>query len=119
MPCDITLPEFVLQNAESYAENVAFVEAMSGKAYTYREVLRDTNRFSKALHSLRLKKGHVVLVVLPNVAEYAIVALGIMTAGGVFSGVNPAAHISEIKKQVEVAEAKLVVTNAANFEKVG
>ncbi|KAA0034187.1 4-coumarate--CoA ligase-like 1 [Cucumis melo var. makuwa] len=118
VPCDITLPEFVLQNAESYAENVAFVEAMSGKAYTYREVLRDTNRFSKALHSLRLKKGHVVLVVLPNVAEYAIVALGIMTAGGVFSGVNPAAHISEIKKQVEVAEAKLVVTNAANFEKV-
>lgn len=118
VPDDITLPEFVLQNAESYADNVAFVEAVSGKAYTYREVVRDTSRFAKALSSLRLKKGQVVIVVLPNVAEYAIVALGIMAAGGVFSGVNPAAHISEIKKQVEVADAKLVVTNSSSFEKV-
>lgn len=118
VPNDITLPEFVLQNAELYGEHVAFVEAVSGKAYTYSKVVRDTNRFAKALSSLRLRKGQVVLVVLPNVAEYAIVALGIMAAGGVFSGVNPAAHILEIKKQMETAEAKLVVTDSANFEKV-
>jgi 4-coumarate--CoA ligase len=115
---DITLPEFVLQNAELYANKVAFVEAVTGNEVTYSDVVRDTRRFSKALSSLGIRKGYVVIVVLPNVAEYAIVALGIMAAGGVFSGANPTAHASEIKKQVEAAEAKLIVTNGPNYEKV-
>ncbi|OMO60521.1 AMP-dependent synthetase/ligase [Corchorus capsularis] len=118
VPDNLTLPEFVLQDAELYADKVAFVEAVSGKSYTYREVVRDTGRFAKALRSLGLKKGHVVIVVLPNIAEYGIVALGIMASGGVFSGANPASHASEIKKQAEAANAKLIVTNGPSYEKV-
>ncbi|KVI05714.1 AMP-binding, conserved site-containing protein [Cynara cardunculus var. scolymus] len=86
IPDDLTLPEFVLKDAESYADNVAFVEAATNKSYTYGQVAKDVKRFSKALRSLGLRTGHVVIVVLPNMAEYAIVALGIMAAGGVFSG---------------------------------
>jgi 4-coumarate--CoA ligase len=115
---DITLPEFVLQDAESYAGKVAFVETVTGKEVTYGDVVRDTRRFSKALSSLGLSKGDVVIVVLPNVAEYAIITLGIMAAGGVFSAANPTAHASEIKNQVEAAEAKLIVTNGPSYEKV-
>ncbi|PPS06079.1 hypothetical protein GOBAR_AA14567 [Gossypium barbadense] len=118
VPDNLTLPEFVLQDAELYADKVAFVEAVSGKSYTYRDVVRDTRRFAKALRSLGLRKGHVVLVLLPNIAEYGIVALGIMAAGGVFSGANPASHPSEIKKQADAANAKLIVTNGPNYEKV-
>ncbi|XWS22773.1 hypothetical protein CRYUN_Cryun29cG0065100 [Craigia yunnanensis] len=92
VPDNFTLPEFVLQDAELYAD--------------------------KALRSLCLRKGHVVLVLLPNIAEYGIVALGIMAAGGVFSGANPASHPSEIKKQADAANAKLIVTNGPNYEKV-
>ncbi|KAK7305252.1 hypothetical protein VNO77_43154 [Canavalia gladiata] len=118
VPDNVTLPEFVLQNAELYVDKIAFVDAVTGKGVTYSEVVRGIKRFSKALRSLGLRKGHVVIVVLPNVVEYPIVALGIMAAGGVFSGANPASHISEIKKQAESADAKLVVTDGTNFEKV-
>lgn len=118
VPENVTLPEFVLQNTEFYGDKVAFVDAESGKEVTYNEVARDIYRFSKALRSLGLRKGNVVIVVLPNVVEYAIVALGIMASGGVFSGANPTSHTSEIKKQVESADAKLIVTNSATFEKV-
>ncbi|CAN1141045.1 4-coumarate--CoA ligase-like 1 [Linum perenne] len=118
VPEKVTLPEFVLQDAQLYAEKVAFVDAFSGNSYTYADVVRDTRRFAKALRCLGLRKKHVVVVVLPNVAEYGIVALGIMAAGGVFSGVNPASHPLEIKKQVEAADAKLIVTNDVNYEKV-
>ncbi|KAI4368501.1 hypothetical protein MLD38_017052 [Melastoma candidum] len=115
---DLTLPDFVLHNAELYCDRVAFVEAVTGKSFTYGEVVRDTRRFSKALRSLGLRKGHVVIVLLPNIAEYAIIALGVMASGGVFSGANPALHASEIRKLVEAADAKLVVTNESNYEKV-
>ncbi|KAL4282141.1 hypothetical protein GQ457_03G008770 [Hibiscus cannabinus] len=117
VPDNLTLPEFVLQDAELYADNVAFVEAVSGESCTYGEVVRDTRRLAKALSSLGLRKGHVVLVLLPNVAEYGIVALGIMAAGGVFSGANRASHPSEIMKQANAANAKLIVTNGPNYEK--
>ncbi|KAF8400130.1 hypothetical protein HHK36_013426 [Tetracentron sinense] len=118
VPDNMTLPEFVLHDAELYADKVAFVQDVTGKEYTYGHVVRDTKRFAKALRSLGLRKGGVVVVVLPNVAEYAIIALGIMAAGGVFSGANPSAHGSEIKKQVEDADAKLIVTNGSIYEKV-
>lgn len=118
IPDNVTLPEFVLQNAELYADKVAFVDAVTGKGITYNEVVRDTKRFSKALRSLGIRKGNVVIVVLPNIPEYAIVALGIMASGGVFSGANPASHASEIKKQAESADAKLIVTNSSSYEKV-
>nr|QBY26088.1 4CL3 [Fagopyrum tataricum] len=118
VPSDITLPDFVLQDAELYSDKVAFVEAVTGKEYTYGQVAKDTRRFAKALLSLGIRKGNVIVVVLPNVAEYAIVALGIMAAGAVFSGINPASHASEIKKQADAADAKLVVTNGSIYEKV-
>ncbi|XAR48186.1 Long-chain-fatty-acid--CoA ligase [Bertholletia excelsa] len=118
VPDNMTLPEFVLAGAHLHADKPAFVEAATGKVYSYGEVQRNTWRFAKALRSLGLRKGRVVVVLLPNVAEYGIVALGIMTAGGVFSGANPAAHAAEIKRQVEAADAKLIVTDGAHYEKV-
>ncbi|XP_050204728.1 4-coumarate--CoA ligase-like 1 [Mercurialis annua] len=118
VPENVTIPEFVLQDAELYADKVAFVEAVTGKSYTYGEVANESRRFAKALRSIGLRKGEVVIVVLPNVAEYGIVVLGIMAAGGVVSGANPAGHESEIKKQVDAANAKLIVTNDAHYGKV-
>ncbi|XP_042060269.1 4-coumarate--CoA ligase-like 1 [Salvia splendens] len=118
VPKDVTLPEFVLSGIEPYLDNVAVVDSITGKGYTYREVKRNVYRFSKALRSLGLRKGRVVVVLLPNVAEYATLALGIMAAGGVFSGANPNGHASEIKSQVEAADAKLIVTDGSTYHKV-
>lgn len=118
VPEDLTLPEFVLANVEPYLDKVAVVDSVTGKGYTYRQVKRDVGRFSKALRSLGLRKGRLVVVLLPNVAEYATIALGIMAAGGVFSGANPNGHVLEIKKQVEAADAKLIVTDGSTYHKV-
>ncbi|KAG9449382.1 hypothetical protein H6P81_009347 [Aristolochia fimbriata] len=116
---DLTLPEFVLQDADKYADKVAVVEAVTGKSLTYSQLVRDTARFAAALRTTAgLGKGGVVVVVLPNVAEYPVIALGIMAAGGVFSGANPAAHPSEIRKQAEDAGAAVVVTSGSVHEKV-
>ncbi|KAL0919883.1 hypothetical protein M5K25_012008 [Dendrobium thyrsiflorum] len=121
VPESLTLPGFVLAGAEKYADKVALVEAggdSGGKTLTYGEVARDTRRFAWALQSFGLRKGHVVVVALPNLAIYPVVALGIMAAGGVFSGVNPLATPAEIRKQVEDSEAKLIVADASTYHKV-
>ncbi|CAN4082672.1 unnamed protein product [Withania somnifera] len=101
VPDNVTLTDFVLHNVELYADRLAFVNATTGKGYTYGEVARDIRRKS---------------LVLPNIPEYVIVALGIMAAGGVFSG--PAAHSSEIMKQVESADGKLIVSDLPTYHEV-
>ncbi|KAJ0965547.1 hypothetical protein J5N97_026685 [Dioscorea zingiberensis] len=116
VPEDTTLPDFVLRDSERFSDKVALVEAMTGTTLTYGEVARDTRRFAKALRSLGLRKGHVVVVLLPNSAIYPVVALGIMAAGGVFSGANPLALASEISKQVVDSSAKILVTNGFTYE---
>ncbi|CAN6234571.1 unnamed protein product [Urochloa humidicola] len=119
VPDDVTVPEFVLAGAEAYADKVALVEAApGGRSYTYGEITRDVARFARALRSVGIRRGHVVVVALPNLAVYPVVSLGIMSAGAVFSGVNPRAAAAEIKKQVEDSEAKLVVANEVAFDKV-
>jgi 4-coumarate--CoA ligase len=119
VPDDVTVPEFVLAGAEAYADKTALVEAApGGQSYTYGEVVRDVARFARALRSVGIRKGHVVVVALPNLAVYPVVSLGIMSAGAVFSGVNPRAVAGEIKKQVEDSEARLVVADAVAYDKV-
>ncbi|KAG8066228.1 hypothetical protein GUJ93_ZPchr0004g39523 [Zizania palustris] len=119
VPDGVTVPEFVLEGADAYADKVALVEAApGGRSYTYGEVVRDTARFARALRSVGIRKGHVVMVALPNLAVYPVVSLGVMSAGAVFSGVNPRALAVEIKKQVEDSEAKLVVANEVAYDKV-
>ncbi|ERN12583.1 hypothetical protein AMTR_s00025p00217630 [Amborella trichopoda] len=114
----LTLPEFVLENWEKYEEKVAIVEAIGGKEFTYRQVVDGVRDFGNGLKGMGMVKGSVVIVLLPNIAEYPIIALGVMSAGGVFSGSNPLAHPSEVRKQVEDSGAKLIVTNGPCYEKV-
>ncbi|KAM0943216.1 putative AMP-dependent synthetase/ligase, ANL domain-containing protein [Dioscorea sansibarensis] len=116
VPEHTTLPDFVLRDAEHFSDKVALVEVTTGMKLTYGEVARETRRFAKALKCLGLRKGHVVVVVLPNVAIYPVVALGIMAAGGVFSGANPLALAVEIRKQILDSSAKILVTNGLTYE---
>ncbi|KAL6851472.1 hypothetical protein ACP4OV_020405 [Aristida adscensionis] len=119
VPDGVTVPEFVLAGAEAYAGKVALVEAApGGRSYTYGEVVRDVARFARALRSVGVRRGHVVVVALPNLAVYPVVSLGIMSAGAVFSGVNPRSLAGEIRKQVEDSEAKLVVASEVAYDKV-
>ncbi|KAF7001401.1 hypothetical protein CFC21_017079 [Triticum aestivum] len=119
VPDGVTVPDFVLAGAEAYADKVALVEAApGGRSYTYGEVARDVARFARALRSVGIRKGHVVVVALPNLAVYPVVSLGVMAAGAVFSGVNPRSLAAEIRKQVEDSEARLVVANEVAYDKV-
>ncbi|KAJ7568478.1 hypothetical protein O6H91_01G034100 [Diphasiastrum complanatum] len=119
IPDNLTIPEYVLQDLDVYAHKIAVVDASDGRQYTYKEVGILVNNVAGGLIDLGLQKGDVVFVLLPNVAEYFILVLGIMSAGAVFSGCNPSSHPLEIQKHIQNSEAKVIITNAANFGKLG
>lgn len=115
----ITLHQYVLHDIEKHVNRVALVDTSDGRQYTYGEVQRLAKNVAAGMaNQFNIKKGDVVFILLPNVAEYFIFVLGIISIGAVFSGSNPSAHLSEIAKQVEDSEAKLIITNSKAYEKV-
>lgn len=112
IPRHVTVPEFVLLDPLEEAQGpgpapdklsmkLAFVDASDGRGYTYGQTRELVKNLAAGLHHLLgVNKGDVVLVLLPNLAEYFIIVLGIMWAGAIFSGSNPYSHPGEIEKQV-------------------
>jgi hypothetical protein len=118
-PQDKTLPEFVLEGVDSYLDKVAIVDSSDERQYTYGQVQTLVKNITAGLiQELGIRKGDVVCIVLPNTAEYLLLAFGIMSAGAIFSGANPYAHPTEIAKQVCNSEAKLVITDPTTFVKM-
>nr|QJX14325.1 (4-hydroxy)-benzoate coenzyme A ligase [Anthoceros agrestis] len=118
---NVTVPEYILLNAirPEDEHRVAVVDASDERQYTYGQTRILVKNVAAGLRNLLgIRKGDVVFVLLPNTAEYFILVLGIMWAGGVYSGGNPYAHPGEIEKQIQDSEAKVVVTDSTYFEKV-
>ncbi|CAK1582579.1 unnamed protein product [Parnassius mnemosyne] len=106
-----TLYDYVWQNLDKWPERTASVCATTGRGYTYEQAFKLSNIFAANLRTkLKLKDGDIVAVMLPNIPDFPLVALGIMEAGGVVSTINPVYTAHEVHLQLVSCDAKLVVT---------
>lgn len=118
-PKGLTLHGYVLDNIEDYLHRIALIDSSNGRHYTYGQVQLLTKNIQAGLwNQFGIRKGDVVIVLLPNIAEYFIFVLGIISIGAIYSGSNPAAHESEIQRQAENSGAKLVITDLKTYKKV-
>ncbi|CAL8097226.1 unnamed protein product [Orchesella dallaii] len=106
----VTLPEFLFQNLHKWENAPALKCAITGRQYTYGEVYKRSRSFAAALKQAGFKRNDSVCVLLPNIPEYPIVALGSMQAGCIVSTVNPLYTKDEIAKQVNDCGGKIVIT---------
>ncbi|XP_022918533.2 uncharacterized protein [Onthophagus taurus] len=107
----LNIVEYVFQNFERWPNNVAVECGLSGKKYTYDEVRLNSIYFGNALRKLlKLEKGDVVAIHLPNIPEYPICALGILSSGLRITTINPAYTSAEIRRQILDSNAKLIIT---------
>lgn len=64
--------------------------AETGRGYTYEKAFDLSNAFAANLRlKLKIRDGDTVSVMLPNVPDFPLVALGIIGAGGIVSTINP------------------------------
>ncbi|KAG0592903.1 hypothetical protein KC19_1G289200 [Ceratodon purpureus] len=118
-PTGLTLHSYVMHNIENYLDRVALVDTSDGRQYTYGQVQHLVKSVASGLwNRYGIRKGDVVLVVLPNIAEFFIFVLGVFSIGAIYSGSNPAAHESEIREQASNSGAKLVITDLKTYTKV-
>ncbi|MBI2075246.1 MAG: acetate--CoA ligase [Candidatus Harrisonbacteria bacterium] len=86
-------------------------EKYKKKTISYRELLRQVNKFANGLKSLGVKKGDMVVLYMPLVIEQAVAMLGCARIGAVHSVVFAGFSANALRERIEDCAAKVVVTS--------
>ncbi len=117
-PENTSLVDIFERNFQKFGSRDAFI--FMDKALTFSELDEASRKFATYLQSLNLPKGSRVAVMMPNVLQYPIVALGVFRAGLILVNVNPLYTSRELEHQLNDsgAEVLVIIENFAAFIKV-
>ncbi|XP_029207684.2 surfactin synthase subunit 1-like [Acropora millepora] len=110
IPQDISWPQLVFRNFESFGDKTAIIDGPSGRSYTFQQLTALTKKCASALSRKGLKKGDVFAILLPNMPEYPIIYFGVISLGGIITTLNPLYTNDEITKQLRDSNAKFIIT---------
>ena len=112
------LASFIFDHFNSYQNQIALVDGVTGHQVSYAQLLDKTSRLSSNLRRMGLQKGDVVGLCLPNSVDYPSLFLGTLAAGGIISTCNPIYSPQELSYQFHNSKAKYVATTAALLDHV-
>jgi len=107
---DIPISDFIWSN-HHWPNLPALSCGITNRTLTFRQLHDRSFSFGSALLHLGLKKGDVVITVLPNTIEHALAILGICEAGLTLSCINPLYTPYEILFQVKDCRPKCIITS--------
>ena len=100
---------FDASNAK-YADRKAFISGSTGVALTYRELDTLSRNVAAYFQSvLLLPKGARVALMMPNLLQYPVCALGLLRAGYVVVNVNPMYTPRELEHQLNDSGAQAII----------
>ncbi len=115
MPDDNTsLLEIFERNFRLYGHLTAYI--CMGSSISYKQLDSYSRQIASYLQAKGLNKGDKVGVMMPNILQYPIVALGIIRAGMVLVNINPLYTSRELSHQLQDSGAKalFIVENFAH-----
>ncbi|KAF5302853.1 hypothetical protein FQA39_LY02033 [Lamprigera yunnana] len=108
---NVTIPEFMFEKFNKYPHKVAIECGITGRKYTFEEVLIKSKKLDKVLRKIfKLIPGDIVAILLPNVPEYPICVFGCLQANIVVTTINPNYTPDEISKQLLDTNPKAIIT---------
>ncbi|KAF5301688.1 hypothetical protein FQR65_LT08775 [Abscondita terminalis] len=108
---DLTTTEFIFQSFDRFPNKIAVECEFTGKRYTYDDIRLKSHIFNTNLRKkFNLKRGDVIGILLPNVADFPVCTFGALQAGLVVTAINPFYTSGEISRQLSDSEAKAIVT---------
>jgi long-chain acyl-CoA synthetase len=103
-----SLVDMFNQVCQQHADNTAFVNF--GARLSYRQLEIQSRHFAAYLqHSLGLRKGDCIAIMLPNLLQFPIALFGALRAGLIVTNVNPLYTADELAYQLKDSQAKAIV----------
>lgn len=100
------------------ANDMAFIDYLSGKKTTYKDLLEQANELADSLCSLRVKAESVVGFLGFNCMFEATVLLGVNKIGATTVFLDPGEGIPEMKKNVDKIDILFVENNFVELEPI-
>ncbi len=118
---DVVVPDgaltgYVFERAGRYPDRAAFVDAATGRAWTYQETIDRIHRTAGGLVARGFGVGDVLGVMAPNSPDYAVAFHAAAVAGGTTTTINPVYGAEEVAFQLRDAGASMVVSAAASLD---
>jgi acyl-CoA synthetase (AMP-forming)/AMP-acid ligase II len=107
---DITITQWVLQNAAARGDKPAIIDGPTGRTITYVQLVQSIRRVATGLAARGFKKGDVLAIYSPNVPEYAIAFHAVSSVGGISTTVNPLYTVRELTQQLKDSKARYLLT---------
>jgi long-chain acyl-CoA synthetase len=105
----LNLAVMLLENARRLPRHPAVL--FDGRAITYAELDADANRFANVLAGLGVRRGHKVLLMLPNVPQFVVCYYGILKAGAVVVPTNIMYKARELEYLLGDSESVACITS--------
>ncbi|XP_063987892.1 uncharacterized protein LOC135168006 isoform X2 [Diachasmimorpha longicaudata] len=121
---DVEIPsdyvhQIVWKNVDNWRNKTAVVCAASGKWYTYEILRKLSGRLATSLRRSNLRYGDTLAIALPNIPEYAIIALGVSEAGLKMTLLNSAYTAHEMGVQIVNSDATAIITTPEIYPVIG
>ena len=113
---DCSMVDMVMQSAEKYPDNVAYI--YYGHKVTYKNFVRKIEKTARALKNYGVKEGDRVTICMPNTPEGITMVYAVNMVGAVCNMVHPLSSEKELEYYIKVADSKYVLVIDAVFDKV-
>ena len=107
---DVPVTPFIFENAASRSTKAALVDGLSGRSYDYGTLQMMVQGFAGGLAARGFQPGEVLMILAPNIPEYAIALHGTLVCGGTVTTVNPTYTARELRHQMEDSGATWLFT---------
>jgi benzoate-CoA ligase family protein len=111
IPEQLNIATFFLHaQAQQHPNRTAIL--FEDRIITYRQLSEDSHRAAAVFQSLGLEMEQRVLLVLPDVPQFASAWFGTVQSGAAVSAINPSLKADELQFYLTYTRAKLVVTTS-------
>ncbi|KAI7857863.1 hypothetical protein BDC45DRAFT_565768 [Circinella umbellata] len=111
------IADMMLSNPMGRAEHEPlFIDAHTGESITLFHLRRMVGSIHFGLKKFGLEKGDTVCFYSPNNINMAPIYTGVMSAGMTISPANTSYVTSELQRQLEVSEAKILISHPNNLD---
>ncbi|XP_071626947.1 uncharacterized protein [Temnothorax longispinosus] len=112
---NIYLHDLIWEKIGRWSNRTALVCVNTGRSYTYGQLRKACGKLATSLRKCKFLPGDTIAIILPNIPEFAIIALAANEAGLRTTLISPAYTKYEIKRQLENVEAQAIFTFPAKY----
>ncbi|KAL1301944.1 hypothetical protein AAFC00_002403 [Neodothiora populina] len=118
-PCYKDLVTFVLEHDDYHPDKEVLIDALNPlQSITLNQARRYVRKLVGGLRRHTITRGDTICVHAFNSVKYPLIFLGIIGAGGRFTGSNPSYTATELAHHFRISQTRVVITCQAQLETV-